>query len=445
MSKSDFRQFVPKMGTSRHFGLSTQAFLDSLSEQRWARRRTEHAKVMATPYRGVTTGGDVLPGLYELRDEGAPTAAAVEAASRFLSRLTPQQRSRICLPLDNKERHAWQNGIAHHEDFGLRLDIASPELRGAAMAVVEASLSAGGYQRSRNIMKLNGFLGELVGAPLLLGEWSYQLHLYGEPSPTEPWGWQLSGHHLCLTCFIMGGQMTLTPTFMGAEPRHADEGQYAGVSAFDDEERMGLQFAQSLSAAQRRQAVVFDTILPNGLPPGRHHPLDGLTLGGAYQDNRIVPYEGLVATGLDARQQKALMDLAQCYLSTLPDGPLRAKMDDFERHLADTHFCWAGGMEEDSVFYYRIQSPVAMIEFDHHQGVVLDNKEPQRFHVHTIVRTPNGNDYGMDLLRLHYETAPHHRHDHHHGDGNHHHHHDDHDHGHAHHHDHGHHGHGHRK
>jgi hypothetical protein len=38
-----------------------------------------------------------------------------------------------------------------------------------------------------------------------------------------------------------------------------------------------------------------------------------------------------------------------------------------------------------------------------------NNETPQRFHIHTIVRTPNGNDYGMDLLRLHYETAPHHR------------------------------------
>jgi len=26
------------------------------------------------------------------------------------------------------------------------------------------------------------------------------------------------------------------------------------------------------------------------------------------------------------------------------------------------------------------------------------------------VRTPNGNDYGIDLLRLHYENAGHHHH-----------------------------------
>jgi len=34
---------------------------------------------------------------------------------------------------------------------------------------------------------------------------------------------------------------------------------------------------------------------------------------------------------------------------------------------------------------------------------------PAKFHVHTIVRTPNGNDYGFDLLRQHYKHAPHHR------------------------------------
>ena len=77
----------------------------------------------------------------------------------------------------------------------------------------------------------------------------------------------------------------------------------------------------------------------------------------------------------------------------------------------ETHFCWIGGFEEQSPFYYRIQSPVIFIEFDHHTGVFLTNAEPAKFHVHTIVRTPNGNDYGIDLLRLHYKHAPHHRHE----------------------------------
>ena len=50
-----------------------------------------------------------------------------------------------------------------------------------------------------------------------------------------------------------------------------------------------------------------------------------------------------------------------------------------------------------------------LIEFDHHIGVFLTNSAPEKFHVHSIVRTPNGNDYGMDLLRLHYQQAPHHQ------------------------------------
>ena len=84
-------------------------------------------------------------------------------------------------------------------------------------------------------------------------------------------------------------------------------------------------------------------------------------------------------------------------------------MEEIERHLADTHFCWIGGHDDASPFYYRIQSPVVFIEFDHHAGVFLTNAEPAKFHVHTIVRTPNGNDYGIDLLRLHYAQAHHHR------------------------------------
>ena len=68
-----------------------------------------------------------------------------------------------------------------------------------------------------------------------------------------------------------------------------------------------------------------------------------------------------------------------------------------------------GGVDEASVFYYRIHSPVILIEFDHHIGVFLTNEAPAKFHIHTIVRTPNGNDYGFDLLRQHYAQSPHHR------------------------------------
>jgi hypothetical protein len=37
---------------------------------------------------------------------------------------------------------------------------------------------------------------------------------------------------------------------------------------------------------------------------------------------------------------------------------------------------------------------------------LLDPSVPTVEHVHTIVRTPNGNDYGKDLLHQHNESPP---------------------------------------
>ncbi len=406
---SGFRKFVPEMGKAFHFGMTPQQFYDAVIPVRGERTKAGIEKYLSTPFKGLTTDGNIIPGLFALRPERAPTREILEAVSALLARLSPEQKKQVCLPIESREREIWQNSIVRYENFGLRLDEVPSVFQEAAMAVVRASLSAAGYEKTRNLMKLNAFLGDLVGAPRLLGEWCYQLHVFGEPSMTEPWGWQLSGHHLVITCFILGEQMTLTPTFMGAEPRYVDEGKYAGIVAFEDEERLGLQFARNLSAEQKRKAVFSDTIVADRLPPGRHQGDDGMSFGGRYKANAIIPYEGIRGADLGPRQRQSLLDLTKCYLSTLPTGPFAARMDDVERHLLETHFCWAGGMGEESAFYYRIQSPVVMIEFDHHKGVVLNNPEPEKFHVHTIVRTPNGNDYGMDLLRLHYETAPHHK------------------------------------
>jgi len=239
----------------------------------------------------------------------------------------------------------------------------------------------------------------------VLGEWSYTFCLFGTPSAREPWGWQLFGHHLALNCFVLGQQMVLTPAFLGAEPVYADSGPFVGTRLFEDEERAGLALMRSLSPAQRRRAIVAHSMIGGDLPPGRRHFADNLHLAGAHQDNRIIPYEGLQGSALSAVQRRQLLDLISAYVAPLPSGPHAARMEEIERHLEATHFCWIGGHDEASTFYYRVQSPVVLIEFDHHAGVFLTNTEPAKFHVHTIVRTPNGNDYGSDLLRQHYERA----------------------------------------
>jgi hypothetical protein len=410
MDRPDYRPYLPAPSQSKIAGPTARAHADARRQSLRAREFFgSWEKLLAVPFQGITTDGSVVPDLYALAPNDAPTAAMVDAAAALLGLLTDQQRVIMNFPVDSSHWRRWQNTELLLEDYGLRLDEVSTLIREATMAVLRAGLSAKGFAMSRNVMRLNRFLGDLIGGPQVLGEWSYTFCLFGTPSLQEPWGWQLFGHHLSLNCFVLGRQMVLTPTFMGAEPSYADTGPFAGTSLFEDEERSGLALMQSLSPEQRQRAIVAHSMVGGDLPPGRRHFADNLHLAGAHQDNRIIPYEGIRISELSPLQRRNLLDLVACYIAPLPDAPQKVRMEEIERHLDGTHFCWIGGVEPTSTFYYRVQSPVVLIEFDHHIGVFLTNAEPAKFHVHTIVRTPNGNDYGVDLLRQHYAQAAHHR------------------------------------
>eukprot|EP01035_Chromulina_nebulosa_P045411 gene45411-biopygen31340 len=63
-------------------------------------------------------------------------------------------------------------------------------------------------------------------------------------------------------------------------------------------------------------------------------------------------------------------------------------------------FLWAGGTDPNSGRYYRVMGPTFLIEYDRVQN--------EANHVHSIWRDA-ANDFGEDLLKLHYATAGHHR------------------------------------
>jgi hypothetical protein len=425
MSADDYHPFVPDPPDARIAGPTARAHAQTRTASPRAKELFGKWEAMFNePFRGITTAGAPMPDLFARRPEGAPTLAMIEAVNALLALMTPEQREAASFPADSNMWRHWQNTELYVEHYGLRLDEVGEPLRDATMAVLRASMSPHGYELSRDVMRLNRFLGDIVHGPWVMGEWSYIFCLFGEPHASEPWGWQLFGHHLVLNCFVMGEQMVCTPAFWGAEPSYADHGPFNGIRIFQDEERAGLKLMRAFTPEQQRRAIVAHSMMGGDLPEGRRHFADNLHLGGAFQDNRVVPYEGLRGDALTPLQRRDLMDLVDKYLAVLPDGPRAARIAEVERHLPETHFCWIGGFAEDSPFYYRVQSPVTFIEFDHHAGVFLTNPEPAKFHVHTIVRTPNGNDYGFDLLRQHYKSSPHHRHDHHHGDGDLHHRHD---------------------
>src|SRR6478752_8088327 len=358
------------------------------------------AKLYPEPFVGVTTDGVVLDGLYRLDDvrpgEEAPTKEMVVAAEALLATLDPVGRARICYPVDAHEWRSWANPEFLQHDTGLRLDEVGADTREAALALVAATLSPAGYDLARTAMTINGYLGDIVGMPRLMNEFSYNVAIYGEPSATRPWGWQLFGHHLAINALVIGPRLVVSPVFFGAEPNTTGDGDPAGP--FGRRIELARATMAALPAELRDRAITYERLVDPAMPEGRLHPGDERTLAGCFQDNRVIPYEGIALSDMPVEARNLVREMVRDALGYLPAGPLAARLREFDEHAGDTWFAWIGGWQGSEPFYFRIQSPVVLTELDHHCGVFLANTEPAVFHIHTTVRTPNAGDYGRALL-----------------------------------------------
>ena len=355
---------------------------------------------LAESFKGVTTNGTIIPNLFPVRSTGVSTEPVRKAADTFLATLTPEQRAKTLFAVDDAEWRKWMN-----QHFYIRQGVSFKEMtdsqRESAIGLLRASLSAKGLQLTRDIMRLNHTLGELNNNDFVqYGEWLYNITMMGTPSTKEPWGWQLDGHHAIINYFVMGDQVVMTPAFFGSEPVTAHSGKFKGTTILQNEQSEGLAMINALSQAQRQKAIIQVSKTGNN------------NVSEAFKDNVVLDYAGARASEFSAKQKEQLLALINQYVSNMSEGQAKVKMKDVRQQIENTYFAWVGGTEPTSVFYYRIQSPVILIEFDHQTPANLRHlaKDPRavnREHIHTVTRTPNGNDYGKDLLRQHYEKHPH--------------------------------------
>jgi uncharacterized protein DUF3500 len=362
----------------------------------------------SVPFKGITTDGTVVPSLYPITRTGASTEEMLAAARAYMSALSAEQQAEFVLPADSPAWRRWTNAFPRWAPHGILLDDLEGMQRERALRLIAESLSASGYTTIRNVMKLNEALGEMVDDMReTLTQWIYWFTVFGPPSGDRPWGWQLVGHHLDLHCFVLGDQIVMTPSFLGAEICEVDDGPFAGTRVFDRERAVALAFVSALTPAQRETAVLYPSIQPKDLPPELDHPSNGRMRAGAGADNAVIPYEGLPAADLSAVQQARLVALLETHTSIMR-GPHRSvRMEEIHKHLGETHVAWIGGTGVDDAFYYKIHSPVVLVEYDCHSSVFFEADDPVPFHVHIVVRTPNGNDYGKDLLAHHYAQFEH--------------------------------------
>ena len=362
------------------------------AQQRPPRGRFDNQReaALAQPFKGVFFL-DVPPAnLFPIKKTGVNTEPVRQAAKAFLSSLNAEDRKKTVFPVDDLEWRKWDNRHRYARQ-GVGFDKMTKGQRELAFNLLRTSLSARGLKQTQDIMKLNGTLAELTNRFDEYGEWLYWITIMGEPSATKPWGWQLDGHHVVINYFILGDQVVMSPVFMGSEPVKAESGKFKGTVICQAEQDKGLAFINSLNKTQRAKAIVANDKGPTN------------NIGEAFRDNQVLDYIGIRCSELTAKQKTQLHGLIEVYVGNLADGHAKVKMADMKKHLDATYFGWMGGTKKDSVFYYRIQSPVVLIEFDHQRPIALARSQtPTRQHIHTVFRTPNGNDYGKDLLRQHY-------------------------------------------
>jgi Protein of unknown function (DUF3500) len=363
------------------------------------RRRSQEAEArgLAEPFKGVTTDGKVVSGLFPVRSTGVSTAPVRKTAEAFLATLTPEQRAKTIFSVDDPEWRKWMN-----QHFYIRQGTGFYEMteaqREVAFNLLRSSLSVKGLNQSRDIMRLNHTLGELNNNFTEYGKGLYWITVMGVPSDKEPWGWQLDGHHLVINYFVLGDQVVMTPTFMGSEPVTANSGRHKGTTVLQNEQNKGLTLINALNDTQREKTIIEVSKTRNN------------NVGEAFSDNIVLDYAGIRAAEFTVEQKEQLLDLIGEYVGNMRDGHAEVKMSEVRQHLNETRFAWIGETEPNSVFCYRIHSPVILIEFDHQTPIALrylERGQPTREHIHSVVRTPNGNDYGKDLLRQHYQQHPH--------------------------------------
>ncbi|KAF3386590.1 hypothetical protein F1880_000333 [Penicillium rolfsii] len=410
----EYRQYLPDLSLPRFQVMCTQdaheyahAFKTG-KQPPWLHALYMHwLDLLQEPFKGVTTdgkelncmrrAGNVRPDLFTLQDEDVPIQQIVDATQSFLSLLDEKQKEAVCYHIDSPQWRTWSNPEFLLSHKGVRLDEVTPSIRDAVMNILKTTLSPEGYSKAVSAMRINHFLGELVQSPRVMNEFSYNFALFGRPSTTRPWGWSFYGHHLCLNIFLYKGQIIASPWFTGAEPNEIDAGPYAGTRIMQVEEKLGLQLMQSLSGELQSRARVFAEMKDPAMPIGRWNKDDQRHVCGAYRDNREVPYEGILASTFSTEQKELMYGILEQYLLYLPAKARAMKIEQVRKFEAETYFCWIGGYGDEDAFYYRIQSPVILIEFDHHSGVFLNNEEPKKFHIHTLLRTPNAGDYGHAL------------------------------------------------
>lgn len=321
---------------------------------------------------------------------GAAVTASQRSASRmasaanaWLGSLDAGQRARAAMPFDGDERVRWH--FIPNEMFprkGLMIQEMTDAQRTLAHDLIKSGLSERGYLTVTGIMQLEDILKAVEGGRRFARDKEqYYLSVFGTPSASGAWAWRVEGHHVSLRFTVANGAaVASTPAFLGTNPAEVRDGATKGLRLLAAREDSARALLESLSADERRVAVL-DATAPGDILTMNKNDISPLAPAG-------IAYQSLAPT-----QRAMVMQVIDAYTSLMETDIATERRAAIEKAgLGGITFAWAGGAARGDKHYYRVQGPTFLIEYDNTQ----DNGN----HVHSVWRDFNG-DFGRDLLREH--------------------------------------------
>ncbi len=299
-----------------------------------------------------------------------------DAAQAFLDSLDEKLRSRAAHVLDSPERRKWTNLPARPDAGGVPFGELNDEQIKAACDLMGSLFSEQGYAKIRNVMLADDQLLSGGRPRPGFGTETFSVVVFGKPSPTEPWAFQIDGHHIGVNVSITADDITLSPSFIGTQPEAfqiADQKIRPLAGEIDG----AFKLIDSLNDEQRKQAVMGSK--------------RGQILTGPGNDGNVPKAKGVSCAVFSNDQKELLLSLIAQWVGDLPPVHAERRMKQIKREVDQIHFSWNGAIEPGSDISYTIQGPTLIIEYACQDlGGVPQN------HLHTMYRDPT-NEYGKQL------------------------------------------------
>jgi hypothetical protein len=312
------------------------------------------------------------------QDEALPRVDAFTTAAQALVQANAEAAA-LSFDASGRERIEYFPAVSRRKVEGSRLDAMSDAARRANQGVLRSVLSESGYLRVNAIRGLEDELARLEpGNARVRRSDAYLAKVYGNPTGSDPWSYQLEGHHLSVNATMVDGQLRGTPLFLGSNPAEVRSGTNAGVRVLAQQQDLARDLFESLTDKQKAQVLIVES---GSIGPG------GLT--------EVPELRGVSASDMSGAQLMTLRALVRSYTEHLHPTLATEELERIESSgWSKVRFSWRGGTKVGEAHSYRIQGPTVLIDFD----MIRDDPSKPANHVHCLWRDPE-RDFGLDLIR----------------------------------------------